>query len=72
MRFLLTLILTALVGSYGWGWVTHVYAGSMSTRRYTEYYWQELNDGVRRSFEKAGAFVDFIKKPLPGAKEFQY
>ena len=71
MRLLMAIILGVLLVTYAWGWLIHVSAGSMDTRRYTRYYLREVSDQIDFILEETEKAVDFAKKPLMRPKAFE-
>ena len=71
MRLLLMIIVGIFLATFAWGWLTHVYNGPMDTKRYSEYYWSEVNDQFRYCLEEAEKIMDTVKKPVPKRKEFE-
>ena len=70
MRLILVIIAGVFLVTYSWGWVIHVQDGLMGTKRYTEYYLNEVNDQIHYLIEESGKIIAFVKKPLPERKEF--
>ena len=65
MKSLAVFIMGCLLAAYAWGWVRDVHFGQMSTERYTQYYFEEVQDLWDHFLMGVKQAPSLFGKPLP-------